>query len=188
MEILDQTKNATRVVAAAGRYLLAGMLITWGSLVSAEPPESDAPQIRALSAVAGFADTEQYAIAISFAAPKWLEADRLELAFGGIEGNVGTSPFISYGPVWRWQAFSPNGFVELGFSPTLIGDDQFSEDSDLGGHVHFTSSFAVGRTFGEDDETELALRLQHTSNGGLEEINPGLDLLGLSLVVNFPSS
>ena len=180
--------NQKRTLVSRGLNVVSGA-IGLLLLITSHQVFSDAdiptPQVRAHSAVAGFGDTKQFALAVSFDYQGWLQADRTELAFGGIEGNVGTSAFVSYGPVWRWQAFSPAMFVELGFSPTLIGDDQFSDDSTLGGHIHFTSSAAIGRTFGGDRNTELSLRLQHTSNGGLDDINPGLDLLGFSLIVNF---
>ena len=186
MKLIQSTPSLIGLIAGA-------LLLAVGSVSFAEPTlkqgvSIDKPQVRLLSAVAGFSDTKQIAIAFAFDAHPWLRADRVELAVGGIEGNNGTSPFISYGPVWRWKAFSPASFVELGFSPTYITEDQFSDDSNIGGHIHFTSSVAVGRRFGERRNTEFALRVQHTSNGGLEEVNPGLDLIGLNLVVNFSSS
>ena len=103
---------------------------------------------------------------------------------GNIAGDVDNSPFLSYGPVWRWDAILGIGFVEFGFSPTYVGESRFSNERDLGGNFHFTSDVTLGTHFGRRDSVEFALRIQHISNGGLEEINPGLDLVGISMVLH----
>ena len=39
-------------------------------------------------------------------------------------------------------------------------------------------------TFGARENISVALRVQHTSNGGLSNTNPGLDMIGLSFAFN----
>ncbi|MEM9209168.1 MAG: acyloxyacyl hydrolase, partial [Pseudomonadota bacterium] len=75
-------------------------------------------------------------------------------------------------------------FVDLGFSPTLVSRSRF-DGRELGGHFHFTSSLSVGASFGRFDRYALSLRAQHTSNGGLNEDNPGLDMVGVNFTVRF---
>ena len=104
----------------------------------------------------------------------------MELAVGTISTTEVNQPFVSFGPVWRLPINSRRLFVQLGFSPTLLGGSTF-HGRDLGGKFHFTSSATIGTTFGARDAVELALRIQHTSNGSIRNTNPGMDMIGLNL-------
>ncbi len=90
---------------------------------------------------------------------------------------------MSFGPVWRQPINSRFLFVELGFSPTVIAGSSFN-GRDLGGNFHFTSSASIGATFGAREISSIALRIQHTSNAGLNNTNPGLDMIGLNFNFN----
>lgn len=124
---------------------------------------------------------------VSFAydtkAPKWLRANRLEFALGAVSRAEQSRPFISLGPVWRWEpeGSKKNWFVDFGLSPTVLGGAKF-DGRDLGGNLHFTSSVEIARKFGRSGSSTVSLRLQHLSNGGLNDTNPGLDtiMLGFS--------
>jgi hypothetical protein len=72
----------------------------------------------------------------------------------------------------------------LGFSPTLFAGSTFN-DRDIGGNFHFTSSAAIGVSIGVDDDSSISLRIQHTSNGGLDSTNPGMDMVGINFTVKF---
>jgi hypothetical protein len=73
-------------------------------------------------------------------------------------------------------------YVDAGSRFTIISEYKF-EDLDLGGHLQFTSHFALKvRATGE---LEVGARVQHLSNAGLYESNPGLDLLSLDLSWRF---
>ena len=110
-------------------------------------------------------------------------AATVELAIGAISTPQETRPFVSFGPVWRLPINRRSLFVALGFSPTLIGGSSFN-GRDLGGNFHFTSSASVGANFGAHENISVALRVQHTSNGGLSSTNPGLDMIGLNFAIN----
>jgi hypothetical protein len=58
-------------------------------------------------------------------------------------------------------------------------------NQDLGGNLHFTSSLAVGRKFGQRQQFLASMRIQHLSNGGLNSTNPGLDSIGVGLSGRF---
>jgi len=154
-------------------------------LVSLAGPASAAgfwpPVYRAQLATGKFGDTSGAAVAFRLPAPALLRAHRLELAFGSFVGNGDASAVVSAGPVWRWPIADSVAFVDFGFSPTLVSNPQFGE-RDLGGHFHFTSSLAIGARF---EAFEVALRTQHTSNGGLNGSNPGLDMVGLNFAAGF---
>ena len=148
--------------------------------------ERDILEVRASVATKKFSGAYQIAVALHLSPPQWLHANRLELAVGGIAHAGDTRPWASIGPVWRWRDFAgrPNLYLELGFSPTLLGRSTFGS-RDLGGNIHFTSSLAVGRRFSSLGDAALTLRIQHISNGGLNARNPGMDMIGVSYVQNF---
>jgi hypothetical protein len=138
---------------------------------------------RVVAASGKYEDTTQYAVAFKIRPPRRLRARHLELAIGAISTSQEIRPFVSFGPVWRLPLKSQALFVEFGFSPTLIFGSSFN-GRDLGGNFHFTSSASVGATFGTRENFSVALRVQHTSNGGLSGTNPGLDMIGLNFTFN----
>ena len=138
---------------------------------------------RVVAASKKFEDTSQFAVAFRMRPPRRLRARHLELAIGAISTSQETRAFVSFGPVWRLPINNRLLFVELGFSPTLITGSSLS-GRDLGGNFHFTSSASIGATFGTRQNISLALRVQHTSNGGLSSTNPGLDMIGLNFAFN----
>jgi lipid A 3-O-deacylase len=82
-------------------------------------------------------------------------------------------------PVARWYPAADEGrwFAEIGIglhlmSPVYrVGGRQFSSSFNFGDHL------ALGRAFGEGGRHEWSVRLQHFSNGGLREPNPGEDFV-----------
>lgn len=137
-------------------------------------------------AIAGsqFDEVRQFAMAFEIQSPKLFGARHLELAVGAVSSLRNDRPFVSLGPVWRLPVGVRSAFVELGFSPTIIGGSTF-DGRDLGGNVHFTSSVAIGTAWGARETFAIALRVQHTSNGGLGSRNPGIDMIGLSVAFDF---
>ncbi len=131
------------------------------------------------AAIGEFDDTTQFAFAFRTRPPRRLRATHLELAIGTITTSQESRAFVSFGPVWRLPINSRFLFVELGFSPTVIAGSSFN-GRDLGGNFHFTSSASIGATFGAREDSSIASRIQHTSNAGLNNTNPGLDMIGLN--------
>ena len=89
--------------------------------------------------------------------------------------------FLSGGPSWR---FRPWGrlHVDIGIHPTFLGGSRF-HGADLGGNFHFTSFVSAGLSFA--GRHELSARVQHTSNAGLNDDNPGADVAGLEYAYRF---
>ncbi len=139
---------------------------------------------RVMHGFSQFDEVWQFAATFNMRPPRRLRMNRLELAVGAITTPTESRPFVSFGPVWRLPIDSSALFVELGFSPTLLGGSAFN-GQDLGGNFHFTSAAAVGATFGSGDAFAMALRIQHISNGGLASTNPGMDMIGLNFTYNF---
>lgn len=131
-----------------------------------------------------FDGVRQYAVAFKIRPPRRLRASHLELAVGSITSADANRAFVSFGPVWHVPVGGERTFVEFGISPTLISGSDFN-GRDLGGNFHFTSSIAVGARFGRQQTIALSIRAQHTSNGGLNDTNPGIDMLGINVAFNF---
>ena len=163
-------------------FMIAMISFTLNGL-NAQAANVVASDYRVVAASAKYNNTTQYAVAFRMRPPRRLRARHLELAIGAISTSQETRPFVSLGPVWRLPIRSRSLFVELGFSPTLIAGSSLN-GRDLGGNFHFTSSASIGATFGARKNISIALRVQHTSNGGLSSTNPGLDMIGLNFAFN----
>ena len=143
-------------------------------------------EYRATESIGKHDDVSQYALVFHGRPPRRLFAERMELAIGSLSGFDQNRWFVSYGAVWRmprrWMPFARDAMhVDFGFSPTWIAGSTVN-GRDLGGNLHFTSSISVGAYLNGRRTLELSARIQHTSNGGLDSDNPGIDMLGLSLV------
>lgn len=174
-------RSGRRISAPTVLALLAGLKL----LVAVPAGAADLTPhgYRLQHALDKFEDTSEFALEYRLRAPQLLRADRLELAVGTLSDGHVTHPFVSLGPVWR-RNIGYRGFVDFGFSPTVFAGSRIGGD-DLGGNVHFTSSLSAGWRFGEFGRYSIALRAQHTSNGGLSSTNPGLDVVGLRFAVEF---
>lgn len=86
---------------------------------------------------------------------------------------------LGAGPSLRWRGDGGRSlwFTEVGTGVSLSnrhyrnGSDAFST------RYNFASHIGVGRNFGAKGAHELSLRLQHSSNGGIKEPNPGENFL-----------
>ncbi len=126
-----------------------------------------------------FSDTFQVGASFSLRAPSVVAIADLELAIGSIASRANREAFVSFGPTWRWPLWNRRSYIDFGISPTLLSGSSF-DGRRLGGNFHFTSSLALGLNLGHRGRTTVSLRIQHTSNGGLNSPNPGLDMIGLS--------
>ena len=136
------------------------------------------PNIRMGMASDKFTDTYELAAVFELEAPTFLHARRAEIAIGSISTSQESAAFMSFGPVWRLPAWNEKMFLDIGFSPTILSGSTFN-GRDAGGNFHFTSSLSIGAKLGRNETGSIALRIQHMSNGGLNNTNPGLDMVGL---------
>ncbi len=80
-------------------------------------------------------------------------------------------------PVLRWQAEGSPWFFEGGIGLNLIGPTYKAGRKRFSTAFNFGDHLGVGRQFGAGQE--LALRLQHFSNAGIKQPNPGEDFVQL---------
>lgn len=125
------------------------------------------------------------AIAFELRPPRRLRSRHFELAIGRISSEGTDRSFVSVGPVWRIPLGNGRAYADVGISPTYLSGSTF-QGRDLGGQFHFTSSISIGTTFGPRQAFSVSLRAQHTSNGGLSDTNPGIDMFGVNVAFNFP--
>ena len=105
----------------------------------------------------------------------------LDITAGAFLASDKTATYVSFGPSWQQNFMRRNGrewFVDYGLHPTLISRTSF-DGTRIGGSFHFTSHIGIGAYLTRDRQTSLALRYQHTSNGGLRSRNPGIDMLAV---------
>lgn len=98
-----------------------------------------------------------------------------------------TTPALGVGPSLRWrgaQGTSP-WFVEAGTALMVTGKRLYNSDERMGTRFNFASHVGVGINFGAHRAHELSLRLQHASNAGIQEPNPGLNMVQLRYAHTF---
>ncbi len=184
--------SGTRRATDANRHFWLQALIWTIAIASislrATPAYADGffpTEYRAMESIGKHDDVSHYALVFHGRPPRRLFAERMELSIGTLSAADADRWFVSYGAVWRlprrWMPFVRDAVhLDFGFSPTWIAGSTVN-GRDLGGNLHFTSSLSVGGYLNARRTLELSARIQHTSNGGLNNVNPGLDMLGLSL-------
>lgn len=106
-------------------------------------------------------------------AGRWI-TDRNGVSGSAWATQIGLTPVLRVKP-----DFARHWFAEIGVGANVIlplyrsRDKQFSTEFNFGDHL------AIGRQFGTHDNQEIALRLQHFSNGGIDHPNPGENFIQL---------
>ena len=94
---------------------------------------------------------------------------------------------LSVTPVLRWghAPGSPGLFAEGGIGLSAVAPLYRHRDHRFSTVFNFADHLALGVAFGERGRHELALRMQHFSNAGLREPNPGEDFVQLRYLLRF---
>ncbi|CAG9170566.1 hypothetical protein LMG23992_01646 [Cupriavidus laharis] len=99
---------------------------------------------------------------------------------GNALGDLGLTPIL------RLQGAGPSGvFVEAGVGVHVLSRTRISDDKVFSTAFQFGDRVAVGYRFGDALDSELALRLQHYSNAGIKEPNPGINFFLLQYSARF---
>jgi len=87
-------------------------------------------------------------------------------------------------PVLRWHPFNdPWWFTEAGIGVNVLAPLYRSSDKRFSTAFNFGDHVGIGVQLGEDHRQELSLRLQHFSNAGIKDPNPGENFLQLRYTV-----
>ena len=106
----------------------------------------------------------------------WMLGTRLDTTIGALHGGGETGAVLSVGPALAFAHPGQRFAIELGISPTLLSRHEYG-DADLGGNIQFTSF--LGLSYRVSERLEVNGRIQHMSNAGISEPNPGLDQIAL---------
>ena len=113
----------------------------------------------------------------AFAHSPWQIAHYIDLAFGGWNGEHGTVYDLGLTPVFRFERSPRSLFFEAAIGFHLISDLEFKGDIETSTRFQFGDHVGVGLHV--DERNELMLRLQHLSNAGIRNPNPGINFLQL---------
>ena len=89
--------------------------------------------------------------------------------------QVGLTPVLRY----RWGGEWSHWFTELGIGANVLTPIFNDHDRRFSTAFNFGDHLALGRTFGQGGHEEIALRVQHYSNGGIKQPNPGINFVQL---------
>ena len=89
---------------------------------------------------------------------------------------------LAFGPAFEFRLPAHHWHLGVGLQPTLFSDYE-SEDRTLGGPFEFTSH--IGLRWRPSRDILVGARVQHTSNAGIYNRNPGIDLFALELGARF---
>lgn len=75
-------------------------------------------------------------------------------------------------------------FIEAGLGLHWLSQSELDE-LQLSSHYHFASQFGIGFAFGEKRDIDFSWHIQHLSNAGLKEPNPGINFSILKIGYRF---
>jgi lipid A 3-O-deacylase len=104
-------------------------------------------------------------------------------------GGGGRRDFTHFGAIatarLRFDQGRSPWFTDLGIGLTYLDPIYETPDRTFSTHFQFTEVLGIGRNFGEGGAHELQLRLQHVSNAGIKEPNPGVSFVRLRYQYHF---
>lgn len=133
-----------------------------------------------------FSGMHQHGVSVSYrinsASRRFRVPRMLDLTAGWMERGSDAAPFVSFGPTYRFNLGGDEPgrwYIDFATHPMYVSDSHFG-GKDLGGSFFFTSYVGLGACLNRTRTAHLLLRYQHTSNAGLDDVNPGVDMVGLS--------
>lgn len=102
----------------------------------------------------------------------------------GFHGNpvqVGAVPYLRYRPDGGRSPW----FVEIGIGVSYLDRPYATSDRRMGSQWNFSDNLAIGRNFGPSGQHAWSVRVQHSSNAGLKQPNPGMTLGMIRLSTRF---
>lgn len=192
-------------VCARGRAAMQLWISVFTSLViallavkPASGDESAGPDyvaIHAVNSINNFAGADHYAISLAWALPKgaapnskhdYLWPTHFGADAGVLSRNSTAGNTFSIGPRWYWRfgkykRWHAHAGVAITYLDRTLYPHRHRLPEDFGSRLQFTTHAAIGYFLMERQQLALLLRYQHISNGGLDDQNPGIDMLGLEL-------
>lgn len=95
--------------------------------------------------------------------------------------QFGVSPVLRLYPASIGQGW----FAEAGIGANWISSRYCNESREFSTTFNFGDRIAVGRRFGPNQAHEISLGIEHFSNGGIREPNPGENFVQLRYAAHF---
>jgi hypothetical protein len=177
------------------RKLQSSLAVVVCAILFASPARADisltSVGILSADSVKKFSGMRQHGLLLSYqintvSKSLWVPS-KLDFTAGQLERGGDSSLFVSFGPTYRFnmkKSEPGRWFMEIGSHPTYVSKSQFG-GKPLGGNFFFTSFLGLGAYLDRQRRTCLLIRYQHTSNAGLSNSNPGVDMLGLTFSYHF---
>jgi hypothetical protein len=84
---------------------------------------------------------------------------------------------VSAVPTLRLSGLGARGwYAEIGSGPAMLMPVFQNRDLTFSTEFNFQTHLAIGRTMGPQGEHDMALRIEHFSNAGIREPNPGMEI------------
>lgn len=112
----------------------------------------------------------------------WYREWLLECTAGALTRSEEFSLVATAGPLVRLRNTTCPLFVSVGIRGTLLGRNRFG-DLNFGESLQFTSHIGAGLTV--NNRFMIEYRLEHMSNAGLSQSNPGLNLHTIAFSFTF---
>lgn len=93
--------------------------------------------------------------------------------------QIGFTPMLRFYP----DAWHARWFVEAGIGANVIAPSYHTDGKRFSTAFNFGDHVGIGREFGARHQQEIALRIEHFSNAGIDHPNPGENFLQLRWVV-----
>ena len=102
------------------------------------------------------------------------------------EGDENRVTQLSVVPTLRVFGPSRRGWYgEIGSGPAMVMPVFKSRDRSFSTEFNFQSQLALGYTLGDRAEHDIGLRIEHFSNAGIRDLNPGLEFASLRYTYRF---
>ncbi len=127
-----------------------------------------------------------------FSAGNWHLGGYWELSAGFWKGNSsagGNTSLVDLGltPVFRLQQTSlstVSPYVEAAIGFHYLSRKRIHSGKSFGSNLNFGDHIGAGIRFGERGRYDLGVRVQHLSNGGIKDPNPGINFAQLRFQVH----
>jgi len=104
--------------------------------------------------------------------------------YQNVSGQTQNLTSIGITPVFRWQQDNKKGvYIEAGIGAHLLSELYNNDGNIFSTKFQFGDHLGVGYVF--NNKFDLGLKLQHFSNAGIKEPNPGLNVAVISAKYSF---
>lgn len=161
--------------------------LAFGALLATAAAQAFAAEPRSAWFVQGGVAEDAQSLTVGMSRDwRWEKQYRYGHISGQWQGEVGrwhsdsqNSTQVGVTPAVRWR---PNGwdngwFIEGGIGLNVIFPKYDTRKKEFSTTFNFGDHLAVGKRFGDDQQHEWSLRVQHFSNARIEKPNPGENFL-----------